>query len=163
MTCRRLVGREVAVGLPGRRGSPFALAPSPPDDEWTRGRRADERKSDGDARVRRRSSTAPASPPGRHPSRVASDARHAAWDGIVSSWDMRLGLGGILPRGRAPLDRSLDECTVRKESVGAALPATARRLMVGSHARAFALSQHRLCAKKTVESASWPLSEGQVG
>lgn len=86
------------------------------------------------------------------------------WDRVImDSWDMRLGLGGILPRGRAPLDRSLDECTVRKESVGAALPATARRLMVGSHARAFALSQHRLCAKKTVESASWPLSEGQVG
>lgn len=147
----------------------FALAPSPRGDGWTRGRRADERKSDGDARVRRRSSTAPASPPGRHP--LVSLRMHAMrrgnWDGIVSSWDMRLGLGGILPRGRAPLDRSLDECTVRKESVGAALPATARRLMVGSHARADSSVSHfrstDCVLKKTVESASWPLSEGQVG
>jgi hypothetical protein len=85
----------------------------------------------------------------------------------MDSWDMRLGLGGILPRGRAPLDRSLDECTVRKESVGAALPATARRLMVGSHARADSSVSHfrstDCVLKKTVESASWPLSEGQVG
>jgi hypothetical protein len=46
------------------------------------GRRADERKSDGDARVRRRSSTAPASPPGRHP--LVSLRMHAMRRGMGS-------------------------------------------------------------------------------
>jgi len=122
VTCRRLVGGWRTGGIRGVRAitvnelkasRPARRQPMDPGDARTGACRSlSVSPLRHVAQVRRQPAPPPPGP--RRYSPLASEARHA-WDGIVSSWDAGHAAGRD---PAATATGSLDECAVRKESVG---------------------------------------------